>query len=334
MRFPTSHHPLRPILTVAAALLPLALAACGGGGGGSTTSSSTTASTTTVPSGTTLTTAQYASGSVEAAMFSAINADRQMCGFPVYQENTLLDQAAQNHTVYMLDNGGTITDYETQGNPGFTGVTGQDRAESVGWPSGVSTATGSGGYYTNATLTGTQYGDALVAGMAAGVYHQGLIVDPVSLVGFGESQTTYNGYPQVVGSVMLGQFSNIVTESQSPLTFPCQGATGLPYKNGGGETPTPPNTSGSWGTPVTVMGNPSDTIRLTSATITGPSGSVAVQILDSSTDPNHEIQSYEGVVYPTSALVANTQYSVTISGTVNGASFSRNFTFTTGSTIG
>lgn len=315
-------------------LMTALLAACGGGGGAS--SGSTTTSTTTVPSGTTLTTSQYASGSVEAAMFSAINADRQMCGFPVYQENTLLDQAAQNHTVYMLDNGGTITDFETQGNPGFTGVTGQDRAEYVGWPTGVSTGTGSAGYYTNATLTSTQYGDALVAAWASGVYHQSLLVDPMSLTGLGVSQTTYNGYPQLAASLMIGEFVNTMSASASPMTFPCQGATGLPYENGGGETPTAPGVTGAFGTPVSIVGNPSDVIRISSGSMIdlANSASVPLQALDSSTDPNHVLPAYVGVVYPTSPLTANTQYSVTISGTVNGTPFSRNFTFTTGSTVG
>jgi len=61
---------------------------------------------------------------------------------------------------------------------------------------------------------------------------------------------------------------------------------------------------------------------------------ISLKVLDSATDPNKLLPKFEGVAYPTSPLQPNTTYSVSITGTVNGTAFSRNFTFTTGNVIG
>ena len=349
---------LRKLSLVAALCSTALLAACGGGGGGSTptntasngstntaantgSNTATSGSVTTVPPGSIIATGnQYASGSPEAAIFTQVNAWRQQCGFPLYEQDTILDAAAQAHAQYLLTNqsydaskyGTVVLDSEDAGQPGFSGVTGQDSADALGWPSSIYTGRGDTAYYTNTTLTATQYGTDMLDGWASGVYHQILVAHPTRYIGLGTAQTTYNGFPQYFGTFQIGDLANV--SNSAPLTFPCQGVTGLPYGGGIGETPTPPNMSAQGvGTPITVVGNPADTIRLQSATITGPNGSVAVQVLDASTDPNHELASFQGEVYPTSPLTANTQYSVSIQGTDNGTPFTRNFTFTTGSTF-
>ena len=345
-------------LTLAAALASTALlAACGGGGGGSTptntasngstntaantgSNTGTSGSTTTVPPGSIIATGnQYASGSPEAAIFTQVNAWRQQCGFPAYEENTILDAAAQAHAQYLLTNQNydfskyqtTILDSEDPGQPGFSGVTGQDSADALGWPSAIYTGRGDTGYYTTLNISGSQYGNEMLASFAAGVYHQILVADPTQYVGLGTAQTPYNGYPNYFATFQIGDLGNV--SSAAPLTFPCAGTNGVPYGSSL-ESPQAPGVSSSgWGTPITVVGNPADTIRLQSATITGPNGSVAVQVIDASTDPNHELSPFQGEVYPTSPLTANTQYSVSIQGTDNGAPFTRGFTFTTGSTF-
>lgn len=311
----------------------LALSACGGGGGGSSTASapsSTGASSSTVTTGN-LTAPQYAANSAQIAAFNLLNQQRQQCGFPALTENTVLDQAAAAHAKYMGENGGTITDTEVSTNTGFTGATYSDRATTAGFPTGASVAGVSGGYYTNAALTETQYGQQLVWGWLSGVYHIAVGVLPTTEIGVGWNETTFNGFPEVQASLSL---ANPQPVSGGPLTFPCQGTTGVAY-SAGGETPTPPNTSGNWGTPIAVAGNLTDTIVLQSATIADASSHVVtMQLLNSASDPNHLLPAYEAVAYPTSPLSANAAYSVSMSGTVNGQPFTRNFTFTTGNIVG
>ncbi|WP_042303618.1 CAP domain-containing protein [Paraburkholderia kururiensis] len=317
------------------------LAACGGGGGSgsnSTGSSSGSSGTPSTSTGSTQTatsanvsTPQYAATSAQLAAFQLLNQQRQACGFPALTENTTLDQAAQAHAGYLKTNN-VFTDTEVSTNSGYTGATYADRAVHFGYPQNAFASGVSGGYFTNATLSEAQYGQQMVYGWLSGVYHIAIGVWPVTAVGVGWSESTFNGFPEIYASLSIGSMQS--TSGATPLTFPCQGTTGVAYSSGG-ETPTPPNTSGNWGTPVAVAGNPSDTIVLTSGTITDGSGhTTTLQLLYSANDPNKLLPSFEGVAYPTTPLSPNTTYTVAITGTMNGTAFSRSFTFTTGNVVG
>ncbi len=237
----------------------------------------------------------------------------------------------------MVQNGDVVTDDEVQGNPGFTGVTGQDRANAVGWPAGVGVGTGSDGWYNYTGETSSQMGVSLVNAWATGVYHQSTITWPYQLVGIGVSQTTSNGYPLSMASLEAGEWNSqsTIPTSQSPLTFPCQGVSGIPYGLSG-ENPMPPSASSSgFGTPVAVIGNPSDTVTLLSGSMvdTTTGATITLNVLNAASDPNQELLSYQASAYPTSPLSANTTYQVNLSGTINGQPFTRSFTFTTGNVL-
>lgn len=352
---------LSQFLKLAATVLATAaLVACGGGGGSSTdTTGSGTGQTgtggagdtgsagggsndsgsSTIPTGTTQASPTYGAGSAEAQIFTSINALRQQCGFPAYQQNTILDQAAASHAKYMVANGGTVTDEEVKGNPGFTGVTGQDRANALGWPSAVFATAADAGLWTSEALTPAQYGQSLVDQWSVGVYHQATITLQTGLIGIGTAQTSSNGLTGILGGVELATngvaASSITSASNAPLTFPCQGVTGLPYKSVS-EEPTPPNVSSDgWGTPVTVMGNVGDVVTLSSATMiaAGDATVIAMNIVTSANDTTGLIAKAQAVAYPASPLQPNTSYSVNLTGMINGVAFTRSFTFTTGDTI-
>jgi uncharacterized protein YkwD len=326
---------------VAAAIL---VAACGGGGGGSSSpaagtpasapGSASAPSSASSPVTGTQPTPQYAANSATLAMFNQVNAYRQQCGFPAVQQNTVLDQAAQAHAMWEgLNN--TVADNETAGQQGFTGVSYLDRAVHFGFPStGVVGAGVSAAYYTTSNLSEAEYGQTLVNEWISTVYHSQAILTPVKTIGIGEYETAFNGSPEVWGSMSLLNTEMRQLTTSGPITFPCQGTTGVPYK-AVSESPTPPNTSGPWGTPVIVMGNATDTLVLTSGTMTDPSGNIInLQLIDSANDPNKLTQPYAAVAYPATPLAPNTTYTVNVSGTVNGTAFTRPFTFTTGNIVG
>lgn len=322
-------------LLLAAASVSLILAACGGGGGNSSDNSANNSSgVSTASSGATAgdqTAATYASGSIEASTFTQVNQARQQCGLPAYLQNTYLDKAAAAHANYMMDNN-TVSDSETSGLTGYTGANYQARAVAGGYPSGVSVGGESTGFYTAQTLTNDAYAQHYLYGFLSGVYHIHGLMTAATDVGIGSVSQQYNGFPEMWAAVTFGNPKAVVTNG--PLTFPCQGTTGVAYA-GAGEIPTPPNTSSQWGTPVGVFGNVTDTITLTSGTMTDSSGtSITLQLLDSANDTNKELQPYQATAYPASALKPNTQYSVSIAGTYNGTPFSRSFTFTTGNIVG
>jgi uncharacterized protein YkwD len=326
---------LEPKISLLAAIAATTvLVACGGGGGSGgtgTTSGSAGASTATTQSASSadVATPAYAQGGIELAMFQTVNAARQQCGFPSVLENTTLDRAAANHASYMIDNSGIATDTEVAGNPGFTGIAYEDRAQAVGYPAGVGVAGESAGFYTNATLTGAAYGQQLALGWISGVYHSAIITSPYQQIGFGTAQTTYQGYPQVLASNDWS--GSIPLTGNLPLTYPCQGTTGVPYAYGG-EIPQPPGTTNgtNWGPAIPVAGNVGDTVTLSSATLTDTSGNVTtLQILNPAGDPNKLIPAYEAVAYATAKLDPSMNYTASITGTYNGKAFSRTFTFTT-----
>lgn len=314
-----------------------ALAACGGGGGGGNDNSSgaspaTGASTPATPTNpANVTTPQYPSDSFHLAAFTLLNQQRQKCGFSALQQNTALDQAAAAHAQYQATNN-TISDTETAGAAGFTGVSYVDRAAHFGYTQSVGFVGVSGGFYTNATWTEAQYGEQAIYGLISGVYHIAIAAAPTTAIGIGKVATTYNGFPQEWYSMTLANYQPVTTNA--PLTFPCQGTTGVAY-SAGGEIPTPPGTSGNWGTPVAVAGNSSDTVVMQSGSMTDSSGNViTLQVLDSAKDPNKILPKYMGVAYPATPLSPNASYSVSLTGTINGTAFSRTFTFTTGNVVG
>ncbi|MEM5316055.1 CAP domain-containing protein [Paraburkholderia sp. JHI869] len=334
-------------LTAISFAAALTLAACGGGGGGSSGSSSSNSSsgssgtsTTTSPTVTgTQSTPQFAANSAQLAAFNLLNQSRQQCGFAEFQENTVLDNAAQNHAKWEGANN-TVSDSEQSGQTGFTGGDYQARATYAGFPSSVfvTGASGAGNPVFPASFVPATAGQQFVADVLSGVYHVIVAGYPANIIGFGEYETqTTSGAYTYTNSWQSMSFASTQAQtiSNAPLTFPCSGATGLPYKVVS-ESPTPPNVSASgWGQAQAVFGNSTtDTIVLQTATLTDSSGNVTtLQILNSTTDPSKLIPTWEAVAYPTSPLTQNTTYTTTLTGTINGTPFSRTWSWSTGSYV-
>lgn len=122
-------------------------------------------------------------------------------------------------------------------------------------------------------------------------------------------------------------------ELQEPadvVTYPCQGITGTLATN---EleipSPLPAITNPKWGQPIVVKGGP--TLRLSSATITGPAGNVPIQALygDGRTpDANAYCKDGWACVVP-AELTPNTTYTVNLAWTNAGVPGGRTFTFST-----
>ena len=306
----------------AGAILCLSLAACGGGGGGTAA-----ASTQTQVSNGTLATPQYAPGSPELAAFNQLNSMRQQCGFPALSENTLLDKAAANHLTYMQDN-----DYfahaEVAGNPGFTGANQQIRAAAVGY------ADIGGNVDETIYPSSSNIGGALsVTGLASMPYHEAALFAPTT--DFGMDYGTVSTY--YVAEILNGYQSLVPALANAPLTYPCAGTTGVDFESAGsGENPTPTinGTAVSFpiGTPITVIGNTGDLITLSSGQLADPNGNlIAMDLLDSTNDSTHDLAANAAEAFPTSPLQPNTTYVATLVGADNGNTFTRQFSFTTGS---
>ncbi|MFZ6801853.1 CAP domain-containing protein [Undibacterium sp. Di24W] len=131
------------------------LSACGGGGSGS----STTPTTPTTPVAQTCSNgatdfpnciiipaslqkpspANYAAGSLQADVFTALNEFRTSIGLGPLNQNPLLDKAALNHTNYAITSWipGEDPHLEVAGRVNFTGVGFLDRYRAVGFTNAV-----------------------------------------------------------------------------------------------------------------------------------------------------------------------------------------------------
>lgn len=326
----------------AALMLCAGLAACGGGGGGDSTASGSTTSTTTTTTTTssssisgTVSTSQYAAGSIQISIFDYITSARQQCGFSTLQENTLLDTASANHAQYMVDqyestNTVAVTDTEVSTKTGYTGATYQTRAQYAGFPSDITVTGGSASYYTSPAITNSAYGIALAKSWQAGVYHTAIFTWPYTVIGVGEVSASYSGVELPFAAVSMGNVKTTGAAAE-PIAFPCNGMTNVPYE-AAGESPTPPGVGTTWGPAISITGqSTTDVIRMQSGSLVTGSTTITMDVLDSSTDTNDTLPAYEGVAYAPSALSPNTTYSYTVTYTINGTSKTVSNSFTTGS---
>lgn len=308
------------------------LVGCGGGGGSSTPATSTSNAPATPAASTLVTSVQpasYAGGAAEA--YNRLNAERQACGFGLVAQNVSLDASASAHSYYEVTNniGGHN---ETPGAPGFTGATPQDRGNVAGYVGTVGE-----GMWIGST------GDEAMRGLLSGVYHA------IGLLGqYRDIGLSYRVWPVVTS---LGTFNNnftLVADLGTPkaagpqligggdvLTYPCAGRTGV-NRQLRGETPNPvPGRdigANPLGTPIIIMARTGNTLVITGATMTQVGGApVALRApVSQANDPNGYFTASQAYIAPDAPLAPNTEYQVKISGSNNGAPFSKDFVFKTG----
>lgn len=305
---------VRAANALAALLAALLAGGCGGGGDDVETPSAPPA--LSVGGG------GYAAGSPQRLAFDQLNAARLRCGFGPLAQSTQLDQAAAAHGNYMNLNS-EFGHGEERGKPGFTGATPLDRALAAGYaPRAVGEDLSTGG-----TFGGSTAADSIRNLMAAPYHAQSL------LTGFHEVGLAWN----VVSSLdTLVVDLGVPAPSQLQLpqrvaTFPCEGITDA-IARGGNESPSPfpSDPDAEWGQPITVAGP--ETLRITSATITGPAGPVRLLVTygeGAATDPNGSFIDGWFSVIP-EVLQPGTSYAVAIDYDVAGTPGSTRFSFTTG----
>ena len=340
----------RDLLSILA--LTALLAACGGGGGGGTGTAVTPAPVdpfvpSTITVATTLPT--YPGGSEELAAFNTLNNARTTCGFGGLNQNTVLDQAALNHNFYMATNN-VFGHGETPGLPGYTGSNSNDRATAAGYPLARQSFSENLAGNWGSAVTKAGFGAVGMTRLLSAPYHLEGLVGPHREVGISvrSSGATGSGADYIVSGFLPGAWlssssgstSTLPAQRQSStdvLTYPCQGITGAAYQLRD-ETPNPV-------TPRNLLTNPighpifiqlllGRVLVVTSVSVTGPAGSVALlPTMTYANDPNFLLSPHQAIVMPNLPMTPNTTYSVVINGTNNGTPFTRSFTFSTG-TIG
>lgn len=261
----------------------------------------------------------YGLQSQERRAFNVLNGERSRCGFGMLAQDARLDAAANNHRNYLVVNR-AVSHNETPGLQGFTGVDPGARAASQGYVGFAGEALTAGFYANPGAMPAA---DLQVLGLISAPYHARVATD-----GYKDTGLSYGGGAFVfVGGVPTGMISNFAPAVRS---YPCAGSSdviNITY----GESPSPfPNEpTATWGPSIVVTGQ---AIRVTTASITGPSGPVAIKALygdGQTTDPNNSCRGDRACIIPV-PLALSTIYRVRVEGTNNGVAFAPlDFTFKT-----
>lgn len=338
-------------------ILSLGLVACGGGGGGDSTTvvvPSPVLPPVTVP----IPTSTYAVGSAELAGYTLLQQARVLCGFGALRQDTRLDAASLNHARYLVNisfASGTpvLSHYEDiTTDPNYTGYLPWDRTTATGYGTQVAEIlTATVWDYDSRNLpafpTMAQRGTESMRSLLNTVYHlSGAMYDGAD-VGFGADLHTMNTGTTTrreeyrFGSLNGYQTSRIKLGAGKVVTYPCQDSSDIPpafVPANESPNPFPAMTSASLtvGPPIYLKVDAGQVLSVTSSSVSQNGVRVPTTVLTHANDPNIDIygQKYidtnEVFVIPTTALLPNTIYQVSLAGTINNVPFSRSFAMSTG----
>lgn len=336
------------ISTMSVMALSLALSACGGGGGGSSNNGSGSGSnnngngtgtpTNTNTSPITMFPAVSSSlqtytpvGDIATDSLGWLNAVRQTVGLRVLPQNSAVAQASQNHANYLVAND-LAGHYETAGTTGYTGVDPLSRITAVYNTTTVGevVVTWSGSFSDTLgpvkTLFDAPFHRIVMLtdfGVAGASYTTGTL--PSSTTPYSAMNIDFADYVQTLPSSSL-------------VSYPYNGELNTPTGWVANESPNPFNNVTQYigqtvGYPVTVQGALTDTLDITSFTITSAAGaSVPCLAIDHNTANIGSELNGAAMCVPYTPLNANTQYTANVVGSKNGQAFTVSFNWTTGVT--
>jgi uncharacterized protein YkwD len=342
-------------IKLGATLLTLAaLSACGGGGGGDATPAATSVSVVAAPvvistASTIVATAPtptYPAASEELAAFDKLNAERTFCGFGALAQSAALDRASKAHADWSLVNN-YIGHYQVSGTPGFSGVTAADRIVAAGYSTANAFTATDEIHELQGTNLKAGIGYSGIRGLLNAPYHaSGLLsgyrdvgisirnaTDAVSTFGARVILQVNPAYKNIDGPQLLA--------ANEIKTYPCENSVDI-EPNLRNETPNPiPGrnlATNPLGSSVYIALRDGNTITISGATMTNLTTGTPVSLRTAVTalnDPNaigggSYLKSNQAFISADAPLSANTKHQVTLTGTNNGAPFSRNFIFTTG----
>jgi uncharacterized protein YkwD len=316
------------------------LTACGGGADAPTTNPvAATPAPLVATVVTTVPAATYTPGGEEVAAFALLNAERSNCGFGLLKQEPKLDQSAGSHAKYLAVNGLNYGHKEAPGLPFFTGVTEADRAAAAGY-SGTVAAVMAG----DLDVTGKWGAVDHVRYLLGAPYHLLAMIDSYANVGVGHAKQVspnLEGYETTATNITMGQRAGVNDLDPGKVyTYPCEGTAGVnPTLTN--ETPSPIPMSltqdyRKFGTPIAITVRAGKTLKVTGVVLAPAAGGapVATTVVDQVNDPQKSayMRSAASVAYalPMAPLLPLTAYTSTVTGTSDGAAFTRTFTFTTG----
>ena len=289
----------------------------------------------------TATAATYMAGTSEELAFRKLNAFRAAQGLGPLNQNAKIDIAAKNHSVYVTTNqSGADPHKEVQGQPGFTGVDVQDRLVMAGYQATASTEV------IAFSAMQSDPNASPIDNLANTVYHRAaMMYQGMTEVGFA---------PETTNSPLFADIATMkkqVNAGDYVGVYPANNQTGV-WLTHGVESPNPfymememtqanmcTKTSG----PVSVASEASTTLSVTTFTVTeeGHTTPLDVRLITKATSSQDQTYLTPNVAFVVgkAPYKANTKYNVVFvgkatgaaTGTVDGLSIERKWSFTTGS---
>jgi uncharacterized protein YkwD len=280
-------------------------------------------------------------------VYDIFNKARGDCGFGYMTRNAKLDQAATAHANYNVVNN-VNSHYEVAGKPGFTGGDPWARMTAAGYANyapGSSEVGNSVWVYRPGESNRLGEITRAATGLLAAPYHMGAILGNYGhhdigigiLVDVDAGAGYFKGYLIADLGTPLGRGQQSLAEGVVS-TYPCEGTIGTTYQLSA-EDPNPvPGrflTTNPIGQPIFVMVARGHTLTIVDVSLTGPDGSslAVLPTLNSATDKSGRfIEPHYAAIMPDKPMLPLTKYKVVINGKDNNTPFTRQFSFTTGST--
>lgn len=322
-------HSQRFTATSIAFTLSLLLAACGGGGGGNSSGTVTQPATNTTTLGCVDIAPAAISSNTATEGFNQLNLRRGQMGLLPLSRNSLIDNAAQGHSVYQKVND-TITHQQTSGRNCFSGITVLDRLTAAQYKFNPANSYAYGEVISaSGDLSGVSNAEDLVTA----IYHRFVMFEPkfkeAGAGSYGLSATGYNFFTVefaangLSGGLGAGNFA----------IYPFVNQTGIPtvfaHKQESPD-PVPDQPQDFVGYPVSVHADIDTSVTVTSFTLQPRGGQfLPTRLLSSTTDPSGETPASAAAIVPLSPLVSATTYDVQFIGAVSGIPVTRSWSFTT-----
>jgi hypothetical protein len=247
-----------------------------------------------------------------------VNGARAEAGLPPVRLDARLAGAAAAHSFYWLFNQarpsqkGLGIHGETPGTPGFSGAGVIDRANDFGWHDGP----------VGEDITHRGSPEAAVADWVNSVYHRFPILRPdLRVIGYADAQIA--GLP--IEDMEFG-FAEPGGATARPVAYPADGQANVPATFVDNELPdpVPPGGPRVTGYPVTVTFDRYSSVRVSSFTLSGPTGQVGLVFM---LPPSEQTENSASLL-PGAPLVAGARYTAHIVATVDGAAYERTWSFT------
>lgn len=311
---------------MSAALLATLLTACGGDSNSITGANGTNGTLTTTTALTQQPGAPATSGDTATDGFNWINYRRAQAGLSTLTRNSLIDAAALSHSTYQKTNN-VISHAEVAGNAGFTGAAELDRLKAAGYAFNTSADSAYGEVISATTNTS---GFLAAEGLVTAIYHRFVLFEPVFKEGGAGAATVAGGYTYFTDDFAANNGDGPGVGAGNVAVYPCVGQTQVPVNFfSDNESPDPVPNVNEVGYPISVHANITSTVTVTAFTVRlhGATTDLPVRLLTHGTDTTTPASA--AAIIPLAVLTAASSYDVAFSGTVDGASVARSWSFTT-----